>query len=345
MNIFLPRYSALLLAVLLSQFLATNANAIQPIPKKQGWSGYVLLGGGYTNVKSNVVVGNDLIDGGFDTVTSIVQKPDSEGAAHPLVGLEVKYTLPGRNQIFLGGSMEDRLTLDFANQLGWRKQTQSIGSFQLGALFSSIPVEVWQDPYLLGKPRKAIDRDSLGGRFEWGRIIGSSFDLLLQVRDNDLDSELSGSDPALGCDANCQQLLDRNGQQYQARLSYRFILSPKHIVEPKLRLRREDREGAAIARDAWELQLAYSYIEPNWIFVTNALYGTSSYDQANPLYGIRQDAETLSFDATVLYTLPTDDRRWLLTATLFWAESDSDIDFHDNKLSQVALVVIYNFGG
>ena len=325
--------------------LVGKVKAIEPIPEEQGWSGYVFLGGGYTTVKSNTVVGNDLIDGGNSTIANIFQAPDSEGAAHPLTGLEVKYTLPGHNQIFLGGSLEDRLTLDFANQLGWRKQTQSIGSFQFGLLFSVLPVELWEDPYLAGELRKAVDRDSQGVRFEWARIMGSSFDLRLQVRENELDSERSGTDPVLSCDSGCQRLLDRNGNQYQARLSYRFILSPKHLLEPQLRMRREDRDGAAVSRDAWAVQLAYSYLQPDWIFVANAVYGKSNYDEVNPLYGIRQDAETLAIDATVLYTLPTESRRWLATGTLFWSEADSDILFHDNKLSQTAFGVIYNFGG
>jgi len=322
-----------------------KAKAIQPIPEEQGWSGYVFLGGGYTKVKSNTVVGNDLIDGGNSTIADIFQAPGSEGAAHPLAGLELKYTLPRRNQIFLGGSLEDRLTLDFANQLGWRKQTESIGSFQLGFLFSALPVELWEDPYLAGEPRKAVDRDSQGVRFEWARIMGSSFDLLLQVRDNDLDSERSGTDPTLSCNAACQNLLNRNGDQYQARLSYRFILSPSHLLEPQLRLRREDRDGAAVSRDAWALQLAYSYLQPDWILVTNVVYGKSNFDEVNPLYGIHQDVETLAIDAAVLYTLPTESRRWQATGTLFWSEADSDITFHDNKLSQVALGFIYSFGG
>jgi hypothetical protein len=325
--------------------LAGKAQAIEPISDERGWGGFVLLGAGYTQIKSNTVVGSDLIDGDDnDTVASIDQKPTRENVVHPLTGLEIKYPFSGRNQIFLGGSLEDRLTLDFATQLGWRKQTQSLGSFQLGVLFSAIPVEVWEDPYLAGQPRNAVDRDSQGVRFEWARIMGSSFDLLLQVRDNDLDSELSGTDPALGCAVDCQQLLDRNGDQYQARLSYRFTLAPGHLLEPQLRLRREDRDGAAVSRDAWGLRLSYAYLQPDWTFVANAVYGQSSYDEANPLYGVSQDADTIALDAVVLYTLPMQSRRWQATGSIFWSEADSDIAFHDNKLSQVALGMIYNFG-
>lgn len=339
-----PDRSTRVLALLSAHLLAGAAHAVSPVPAEQGWSGYVMLGGGYTEVKSNTVAGNDLIDGGNDTIRSINQKATTNHITHFLGGAEIKYTLPNRHQIFLGGSLEDRLTLDFANQLGWRKQTDSAGIFQLGVLFSGIPVEVWEDPYLTGEPRKATDRDSRGLRFEWGRIMGTSFDLLLQVRDNDIDDELSGTDPSLDCDRVCQRLLDRNGDQYSARLNYTFTWPGGHVLRPQFRLGREDRDGDAIARDVWAVQLSYSYLQPGWILVANALYGGSSYDKANPLYGRRQDADTVALDATILYSLPSESRRWQLTGGVFWSESDSDIRFHDNELNQVFLGIIYNFG-
>ena len=139
----------------------------------------------------------------------------------------------------------------------------------------------------------------------------------MQVRDNDIDNELSGSDPSLDCDRVCQQVLDRDGYQYGARIQYTFNLQGGHFLRPQLRLRREDRDGDAIARDAWAMQLSYSYMRPGLVLVANALYGESAYDES---------------------------RRWQLTGGAFWSESESDIRFHDNKLNQVFVGVIYNFG-
>ena len=111
------------------------------------------------------------------------------------------------------------------------------------------------------------------------------------------------------------------------------------------RLRNEDRNGAAISRDFVGARLSYAYIRPPLTFVGNVLVGQSEYDQPNPLYGERQDADTVAFDATVLYTLPTESGRWQLTGRVFWGESDSKITFHDNELAQFAVGFIYSFGG
>ncbi len=332
------------LSASLALTLSSGALAVTPVSEQQGWSGFLMLGAGYTDVESNTVAGNELIDGGLDTIGSIDDKPRSSDSTHPIAGGEIRYTLANRNQIFLGGSLEDQLTLDFVTQLGWRKQTEEAGTFQSSILFSSVPVEVWEDPYLAGSRRREADRDSTGARFVWGRIMGSGFEFTAQVRDIDLDKELSGTDPVLNCGLSCQSMLDRNGDQYQLRLSYMFNWSGGHIFRPQIRYRREDLDGKAVARDAYALQLTYSYLSATWIVVANAFYGESSYDKANPLYGIKQDASTRALDATVLYRLPTESGRWQLMANAVWAESDSDIHFHDNKINQLALGVIYNFG-
>jgi hypothetical protein len=328
----------------LAVLLSTGVLAVSPVSDQQGWSGYLMLGAGHTGVVSNTVVGNDFIDGSGDTIGSIHDEPGTTGVVHVTGEGEVKYTLVGRNQIFLGGSMEDRLTLDFATQLGWRKQTTRAGIFQAGVLFSAVPLEVWEDPYLAGVGRKETDRDSTGARFVWGRIMGSGFELTAQVRKIDLDEELSGTDPALDCDSTCRSMLDRNGDQVQLRLSYTYNWRGHHGFRPQIRYRKEDLRGDATARDAYSLQLTYSYVGARWIVVANALYGESSFDKANPLYGIKQDAGNRALDIIVLYRLPTEHGRWQLAAGAFRAESDSDIDFHDNEISQLLFGVVYNIG-
>ena len=90
------RASVLVASFLLS--LSTTAGAIEPIPEETGWSGLLLFGAGLTDVKTNTVVGNGIIDVGKSTISSIFDGPQSDDTVHPLVGVELKYTLPGRNQ-------------------------------------------------------------------------------------------------------------------------------------------------------------------------------------------------------------------------------------------------------
>jgi hypothetical protein len=314
------------------------------VPEQQGWSGFFAGGLGYTDVESNTVAGNRLIDGGKDTINNIFQSPESSDHVHPVFTGEVNYTLANRNQIFFGTTLEDALTLDGAVQLGWRKQTERPGIFQVGILFSAIPTEVWEDPYLAGVPRSETDRDSTGLRFQWDRIFGTALEWQVSYRDIDVDTERSGQN-VLGCLSTCQALLRRDGDSYATDLSWLFrFAGGKHIFRPLIGYRTLDADGDAESYDAARLELTYSYMGQKFNFVTNAAVASKDFDEPNPLYGIKRDSDPVAVNATLFYRLPTASNRWQLFTTVLWGEADSDIDFHDNELFMISAGAFYRFG-
>ncbi len=105
-----------------------------------------------------------------------------------------------------------------------------------------------------------------------------------------------------------------------------------------------DADGKAQEFDNTYVQLTYSYLSAKWIFVTNVGVGQRDYNNINPVYGIEQDGDTFIVDASILYRLPYDQGRWQLVGSLFWADIDSDIDFHDNKVTRAVMLLQYNFG-
>ncbi len=172
---------------------SAQAAAIEPIPQTPGWRGFVVMGGGYTDLKSNTVAGNNLIDIGQPVIDSVAQRPRSDDTFHPVITGEINYTFGGGWQAFFGTSLEDAVTLDGVTQLGARKDLGSDGGvLQGGFLFSGIPTQVWEDPYAEGVRRRETDRDSTGVRLEWDRILGSAFDVTFSYRDISIDTERSG---------------------------------------------------------------------------------------------------------------------------------------------------------
>ena len=318
--------------------------ALPIVPEQQGWGGFFAGGLGYTDIKSNTVAGNKIVDGGKDTINNIFQSPESSDNFHPVFTGEVNYTLANRNQIFLGTSLEDALTLDGSAQLGWRKQTERSGIFQVGILFSGIPPEVWEDPYLTGVPRSDTDRDTTGLRFQWDRIFGTALEWQVSYRDLDVDNDRSGQNVP-GCLSACQSLLRRDGDWYDTELSWLFKLAGgKHILRPLIGYRSVDTDGDAESFDSGRLQLTYSYMSAKYIFVTNALAASRDYDEPNPLYGIKRDSDIVALGATLFYQLPTASKRWRLVTSVLWSEADSDIDFHDNELFTISVSAFYRFG-
>ncbi len=316
--------------------------AIEPLPESDGWSGFGIFGLGYMDVESNLIVGNDLIDIGTDPVQSVNDSPRSEDDFLPFVTGEVRYTwAEPRTQVFLGSSILDIATLDFAQQLGVRKETKDLGTFQAGLLFSGLPAEVWEDPYVEGINRNETDRDSTGFRLQWDRIGGSNFELQVTMRDIDIDVERSGE--FLGLTGAERQLLERDGDQIRMAVNYKFLNGP-HLLQPELGYLDNDRDGGAMASDGLFGELTYAYLGRPVAFVASAVFGQKDYDAPNPVYGRRLDSDYFAFTGTLLYSLPTASNRWQAVGVLTYADEDSDVDFHDTRVLAINLGVRFVFG-
>ena len=336
------------LLALLAVAVAPAALAIEPIPSTPGWRGFVVVGGGYADLKSNTVAGNNLIDIGQPVINSVAQRPSSDDTFHPVITGEINYTFSSGWQAFFGTSLEDAVTLDGVTQLGARKDLGSAGILQGGFLFSGIPTQVWEDPYAEGVSREETDRDSTGVRLEWDRILGSAFDVTFSYRDISIDSERSGQGvTSVACDAACQELLVRDGDQFSFDASYLFRFGGegrRHLVRPLVRYTVDDREGDAISGDGYRLQLSYIFVGQGYSVASNVAYGSSSQDERNPIFGARTDTDGVVVDTTLFYRLPFESGRWQAVGSVLWGEGDSDVAFHDSEIFMINAGVMYRFG-
>jgi hypothetical protein len=327
--------------------MAPGAMAIEPIPSTPGWRGFVVLGLGYTDLKSNTVAGNDLIEIGRPVIESVSQRPRSDDTFHPVITGEINYTFGSGWQGFFGTSLEDAITLDGVTQLGARKDMGSAGRLQGGFLFSGIPTQVWEDPYAEGVRRKETDRDSTGVRLQWDRVLGSAFELTFSYRDISIDKERSGEGvTSVTCDADCQSLLRRDGDQYSFDASYLFRLGEggRHLVRPLARYTINDREGDAISNDAYRLQLSYVFLGQGYSVASNFAYVSSRFDARNPIFGQRTDSDGVVVDSTLFYRLPIEGGRWQAIGSVLWGQGNSDVAFHDNDVFMISVGAMYRFG-
>jgi hypothetical protein len=324
------------------------ALAIEPIPETAGWRGFVVAGVGYTDLKSNLVAGNGILDIGLPQIGSVTDAPGSDDAVHPVVTGEVNYTFENRWQVFFGTSIEDAVTLDGVTQLGVRKDMGSAGALQLGYVFSGIPTLTWEDPYAEGVEREETDRDSDGMRVQWDRIFGTGFQSTFTYRDVSIERERSGQGVlSVECNAACQDLLRRDGDQYSFDVSYLYKVGDgsRHLLRPLVRYTTNDRDGDAMSGDAYRLQLSYIFLGQGYTVASNVAYGSSSQDERNPLYGVKTDADLLAVDATVFYRLPIASGRWQAVGSVLWGEEDNDVRFHNNEVFSINIGAMYRFGG
>ena len=316
--------------------------AVPNIPEEEGWGAWVILGVGYTDIESNTVAGDSLVDVGKDTIDDLSSAPDSDDYTHPLFTGQATYTFDNRYQAFVGSSIIDRLTLDFSQQIGVRKQFDDGQKVSVGILYGAIPNEVWEDPYLTGSPRRATDNESSGLRVEWDAILGTGANIIVDWRERDIDVDTIGAS-VVGCDADCQSSLQRDGDSIRVEGAWLYDLGNGHFLRPALRYNEFDAEGSAQERDSTTAQLTYSYMAKDYTLALTGVIGETSYDNANPIFGEKQDADNLAIDATVFYNVSADGK-WQIYGNAGYGESDSDIDFHDGEMSYAAVGVYYTFG-
>ena len=264
--------SVIAVAIAIVLLTAGTIYAVEPIPEESGFSGYLTVGGGYSHVKSNMISGNKMSNIGNRTVDSLTDSPDSNSTGGPNINFNLRYTFAStRTQLFIGNAMEDALRFDFATQLGVAQELPGNNLVAASVLYSSIPTEVWKDPYVTDFKRSRTDRTSNGFRLAWDRIFGSQLQLQYSYRDIDIDDEYSGI--FLGLTPAQQKLLDREGDYHEAEILYRFFFDEKHAIIPSVTYNDYNLDGDAMSNDGVDFGLTYRYRHERFLLSVNGFIG------------------------------------------------------------------------
>lgn len=340
--------NAIAFSVLYTTLSFGAAYAIEPIPDESGFSGFVSLGAAYNSAKSNMIAGNTFGDVGNSAVDSLTNSPDSNNSGSVNFNYDLRYTFAStRTQLFLGTSLENSLRYDFATQLGVAQELAGKNLVAASFLFSSIPTEVWRDPYVLYFEREETDRKSAGIRLAWDRILGSELQLQYSYRNIELDDEYSGI--FLGLSPSERALLDREGKVHKAETLYRFFFDgKKHVLIPAVIYTDLDLDGDAMANDGLDFQLSYGYNSDSYSLVVNVLIGYEDYDKVNPIYFKKRDEDHYGAGLIGFYHNPfgwsaPGFKRTSLYFKTDYLNSDSNIDFYDTEIFSVGTGLFFRF--
>lgn len=322
--------------------MGSQVYAGEEIPEETGFSGFVQLGVGVISLESNMVAG----DLGKRTISSLSKSPDSETDIRALLNGEIKYTFGSRGtQIFFGNSIEDLVSYDFTSQIGVRQNVGRAGIMGGGILFTSIPAEVWRDPYVTNVRRSETDRKSRGVRFAWENIMGSRFDVQYSYRDINIDSEDSGM--ALygtgSAGAYERSLLDREGDHYKLTGEYTFELDDRNSLKPRVTINSYDLDGEAMARDSVGVQLTHTYKGERYIFISNIYLTTSEADKRNPIFNKTWESDTIGLGFIAMYRNFMDVSDLNLMGNVAYYDVDANIAFYDANVVLSSVSCLYRF--
>ncbi len=332
----------LLVSVMVLVF--SSASAFDPIPKESGFSGRVILGGGYAVGENNLVKGNALVQIGVDRVDNLTDSPDDESNPMPVISGQLQYTFAStQTQLFVGQDIEDLVRFDFATAFGVRQGTKRLGRFSLSVLTSGVVTEVWEDPYVVGEDRDSTDRDVTGFRFQWYGIFNSNFFMKSSFREADIDKDRIGQLGGLDLTQNELDLLQRDSDITSIRAGYIWKFSDKRFLVPEFGYVDDDADGGAWQNERYSAQVSYTSIGPKWTYVVSGGYISSDYEDDNPIYDEAADSDTWFGGLSVFYKLNTRSKRWSIVGQLSYGEEDSDIDFNDSTLFISSIGAMYVF--
>lgn len=348
--------------LLLTSLIIASALAIEPIKKEAGWSGFIILGGGYLKYENNEVAGNRLVDVEDKQIDNL-GSPDSQTTGIPVVTGIVRYTLDNKKtEFFLGNSLEDYLRMDATLALGVRHDFENIGILGIRLLASVTPTDVWEDPFHRGSDRSDTERTSAGIGLKWERIMDTKFEIDFRGRNIEFDRDRNGEslnaerDPGLGTvgdligdngahyiDNSGQKLLEREGTHASLELLYTWKMNDDNRLIPAVKFMNDDRDGEARDNTRTELKLSHIYTNKKWLVATSLYAGASSYDKENPVFEKKQDTDYLGGGMNITRKDIFGWKDWGLNGGFFASQGDSDIDFYDTSMFIATLGVVYRF--
>ena len=336
------------LALLGLALAGTVAQAVPLVPEKSGWSGHINLGVGAGTSETNMVDGIASIDLGAKRISSLEDSPDSEDFVIPVAHFELAYTLGDmRTQFYAGNQVADYLSFDLETTLethiGVRQDIPGAGTVDFSLAVSSLPTDVWKDPYVVDVDRGDTERTSSGVHIAWDRIFGTPLELEWSSTEIELDDERSGEAEALGLSRADQRSLRREGMVYRLDLSYDWEINERHRLVPGITYLDFNLDGDAMKEDGPGLQLKYLYQVNRWRVVSEIYYQDLEADTRNPIFGDERQMETLGASITTFYSKPFGWNNWSANATLGYQDDDSNIDFYDASFGLVSIGMLYRF--
>jgi hypothetical protein len=316
--------------------MAAAAQAAPEITKEKGWSGYVSIGAGAGQSETNMLASISSIDLGDDRISSLDEDAGSEDITFPALRFEAAYTLGEiQTQFFVRNQTSDYVFLDLEVHGGIRQQVTGIGIIDISLSGTSVPTDVWKDPYLVGANRGDTERSSVGLHLNWRNIMDSPLEFEFSSKEIEVDDEDSGD--SLPLTPAQRRLLEREGQVYRFNFLYTWAINEQHSLVPEIAFLDYDLDGQAMSEDGYGVSLTHHYQRGRWHFATQVQYRGLDADEDNPIYDEAGDKDILSAAFTASYSQPFGWEHWSANASALWYDEDSDIDFYDTSLGAVSI--------
>ena len=246
----------------------SNAFAVDPAEKSEGFSGRISAGAGFMTSTDQLKTTDE-----NKRIDSLSGDADWYDKFMPLALFNLRYTFAesGR-QIYFGTPPElsgpPGLSLGFVQPL-------SDGSRLDISVFTRLFSKVWRDPYLTNVGRKETREYNYGTRVEYDEILGSRFKLTYAFSRVDVNVDDIG---------DRFNDLERDGYIHNAEVEYAFRMGQSMSLAPDFELSIGDIDGEANAYTGYKFGLGFRKFSKPYQLMLKAAIGWDEYDDKHPVF-------------------------------------------------------------
>ena len=263
------RNLSLILMLLGALFFSwSNAFAVNPAEKSEGFNGRISAGTGFMTSTDQLKTTDE-----NKRIDSLSGDADWYDKFMPLVLFNLGYTFAesGR-QVYFGTPPElsgpPGLSLGFV-------QPFSDGSRLDISVFTRLFSEVWRDPYLVNADRKETRAYNYGTRFAYEQILGTGLGFSYAFSRIDINVDDIG---------DRFNDLERDGYIHSAEIEYAFRLGETLSLSPGFKLSIGDLDGKANAYTGYQFGLGVRKFSKAYQLMLKAAVGWDDYDDTHPIF-------------------------------------------------------------
>jgi hypothetical protein len=248
---------------------------------------------------------------------------------------KVAYTLDPekQQQLYIGTSRDDIAVGTLAFEIGYQQALESGTVLNLSVLPTLISGEAWQNPYLLGSPRKTSNISGMAYRIKLSSLAGTGLSLDAAYANSHIEKErITDSD------------LTRDADAYHFKMLYRQPLSRSLLLMPAINMVDYNATGKAASYKAYKANLsAFYFTKPHKLALTLGV-AFQDFDKGASTFNnkVRSDIEWQAFLAYE-YAQPFDWKDWSLIGFCRYSNLNSNIGFYDETSFLISVGMNHRF--
>ncbi len=209
------------------------------------------------------------------------------------------------------------------------------GFATLVAGFFAVPfAEVWENPYLLNRPRNETDVTVFGAHIAANEIFDSEFSLDVAYMREDVDNDLL---------AQIFPELARDGKIFAASLRYQLFAGEPFSLTPRVTVLKGEYDGESSSFAKVKGEISGLYLAGRYSLKSSLSYSYKEHDERDPIFAATRNEHGFGANLAVKYDGLFGIESVGLLAIVGYSRGEASQTFYDSESLACGLGLTYRF--